>query len=516
MARGTGAVAPQAGVLPRWPGVLAGLLVTAVVLLPVGRLALWPGEGALTAADWAAVRFTLWQAVLSAGISGLLAVPLARALARRVFRGRRALIGLMGAPFILPVVVAVFGLIALFGRNGPVNSALDWAGLPPLSIYGLHGVVIAHVFLNLPLVTRILLQGWAAIPSEHFRLAEALGAPVGRLLEAPMLRARLPGALATVFLLCLTSFAVALTLGGGPAATTVELAIYQALRFDFDPAAAARLALVQLALGAAVALALWAIAPPPMPGAGLDRPLRRRDGGHTGRWLDGALIALAAAFLIAPLALIAGGGVAGLPALPAATGAAALRSLAVALVAAGLAVALALALALVRGPLAEIAAALPLAASALVLGAGLYLLAAPWASPATLALPLTALVNAVMALPFAYRLIAPAVVQAEAAHGRLATTLGLTGAARVRLFLLPRIRPALGLAAGLAAALSMGDLGIITLFAGAEAPTLPLLMQGLMGAYRMQAAAGVALILAGLAFALYWACDRWGGSHANS
>jgi thiamine transport system permease protein len=44
-----------------------------------------------------------------------------------------------------------------------------------------------------------------------------------------MLRAVLPGAVLLVFLLCMTSFAVALTLGGGPRATTVELAIYQAL-----------------------------------------------------------------------------------------------------------------------------------------------------------------------------------------------------------------------------------------------------------------------------------------------
>ena len=60
-----------------------------------------------------------------------------------------------------------------------------------------------------------------------------------------MLREVLPGALATVFALCLTSFAVALILGGGPWATTLELAIYQAVRFDFDLGHAAGLALVQ-------------------------------------------------------------------------------------------------------------------------------------------------------------------------------------------------------------------------------------------------------------------------------
>ena len=39
-----------------------------------------------------------------------------------------------------------------------------------------------------------------------------------------------------------------LTLGGGPAATTLEVAIYQALRFDFDPGARGHLTLLQIAL----------------------------------------------------------------------------------------------------------------------------------------------------------------------------------------------------------------------------------------------------------------------------
>ena len=42
---------------------------------------------------------------------------------------------------------------------------------------------------------------------------------------------------------------------------------------------------------------------------------------------------------------------------------------------------------------------------------------------------------------------------------------------------------------GLAAALSMGDLGVIALFAAPEGETLPLLLYRLMAAYRMDEAA---------------------------
>ena len=68
------------------------------------------------------------------------------------------------------------------------------------------------------------------------------------------MRAALPGVAGLVFMLCVTSFTIVLTLGGGPAATTLEVAIYQALRFDFDPARAVALTSGQIALTVA---AVW-------------------------------------------------------------------------------------------------------------------------------------------------------------------------------------------------------------------------------------------------------------------
>src|SRR3546814_3514614 len=63
-------------------------------------------------------------------------------------------------------------------------------------------------------------------------------------------------------MLCFTSFAVVLTLGGGPKATTLEVAVYQALRFDFDLGRAVTLALVQLLLCTAIVLAVLQLAVP--------------------------------------------------------------------------------------------------------------------------------------------------------------------------------------------------------------------------------------------------------------
>jgi thiamine transport system permease protein len=145
-----------------------------------------------------------------------------------------------------------------------------------------------------------------------------------------MLAARLPGIFAAIFLICLSSFAVALILGGGPRATTVELAIYQALRFEGDLARAVGLALLQLGLGGGAALLAWRVAGRIGAAGGFDRPGPRLPApGGAWRALDAALIVAAAAFLLVPLGLVAARGLPAIPDLPGTVWMAALRSLGV-------------------------------------------------------------------------------------------------------------------------------------------------------------------------------------------
>lgn len=496
---------------------LLALLFVAVVTAPLLAVANRGSGLALGAADWAAVRFSVTQALLSAICSTLLAIPVARALARRRFAGRGLLITLMGAPFLLPAVVAVLGLLAIFGRSGLLNTGLQALGLPPVQIYGLHGVVLAHVFLNLPLATRMILQGWQAIPAERMRLGQSLGfgpREVFRHLEWPMLRDVLPGVALVILIICLTSFAVVITLGGGPKATTIELAIYQAVRFDFDLGRAAGLAGVQVLIGAFAALAAWALVKPAGFGAGLGResPLPAPAGWR--RSADVVVLGTVTLFLTLPLLSVLLRGLPGLFDLPASVLPAAGRSVVVALASALLTTCLGLTFALSSArqsrPLIEAAATLPLATSGLVLGTGLFLLVQPFAPPMTLALPVTVLVNCALSLPYLYRILLPEARALQADYGRLADSLSLTGWPRLRWLVLPRLARPLGFGAGVAAALSMGDLGVIALFAGDHQATLPLVVQQLAGAYRIEAAAAAALILVTLSFALFWVFDAGG------
>ncbi|MFT4716464.1 MAG: thiamine transport system permease protein [Paracoccaceae bacterium] len=497
-------------------GFLATLSLGSLVVVALNAT----GQATLSVADYAALRFTLSQALVSALVSTLLAIPIARALARRQFRGRNLLVTLLGAPFILPAIVAVLGLLAIYGRAGFVSDALQYIGIGRLNIYGFSGVVLAHVFFNLPLATRLYLQGWQAIPAEHFRLAAGLGmttADIARHLERPMLRAILPGIFATIFLLCVTSFAVALTLGGGPRATTIELAIYQAFRFDFDLSKAALLAVLQFIICAVAAIAAWRLASPIRLGHGFDAPVRRWDCGSMAQVLgDAFVLTLTTLFLLSPLVMIALKGLAGLGDLTQPVYAAAFRSVILAVVSALIALGLALPLAQTiakRGHFAgllEGAGYLSLAASPMVIGTGLFIVLFPLIDPARLALPITALVNAALSLPFALRALIPAFRTTEREYGQLADSLGMQGWHRFRLMTWPRIRPAAGFAAGLAAALSMGDLGVVALFADPEGATLPLMLYRLMGSYQTEAAQGAALLLVSLSLILFWIFDRVG------
>ena len=356
MAGGAQPIAAPVGPAVRWGGGLALALVAALTLGTVAALVsrAEPGRG-LGPAEWAALRFTLEQALISAALSCLFAVPAARALARRRFFGRGVLVALLGAPFLLPAIVAVFGIVGDLGARRDRQPRARGAGRAGARRLRARAAWCWRMSSS----TWRWWRGWccrAGSPSRPSssawrRSSGSRPRDVFRRIEAPMLREVLPGAFVLVFLLCMTSFAVALTLGGGPRATTLELAIYQAVRFDFDLGRAAWLALIQFALCGGVTLAGAApLGAAPASAAGSSGGVRRWDAdGARLRVLDGCVLAALALFLGLPLAAVVAQGAAGVAAgLPAAVWPAALRSLGVALGSAALALALGLGLAALR------------------------------------------------------------------------------------------------------------------------------------------------------------------------
>ena len=117
--------------LALWPGAIALFLLTAVIAGSLTAVSTLSDTASIIATlrdpyFFQVVRFTLWQATLSTLISIILAVPVARAYARRpAFAGRKILITLMGLPVVMPVIVAVFGIVAVYGRSGLLNFLLQ-------------------------------------------------------------------------------------------------------------------------------------------------------------------------------------------------------------------------------------------------------------------------------------------------------------------------------------------------------------------------------------------------------
>lgn len=523
--------------------ILAGLVGLGFVGLLIGGAFIglvseakrdWSGAAAAFDAYMLRVAgFTLWQAALSTLLSLVPAIFVARALARHPsFPGRGLVLKLFLVPLALPAIVAAMGVLALLGRAGLFADLLGaitssrWQG-----IYGLSGILVAHVFFNLPLATRLLLQALETVPADQWRLATQLGKGLRstfRLIEWPALRAALPGIAGLVFMLCVTSFTIVLTLGGGPRATTLEVAIYQALRFDFDPARAVALTALQIALTVAAILLLLRLGADMSGDSSLPVASRRPAmAGKTERIINAALIVAALLFVASPLAAIAISGLqadlvrlASEPEVQAAT----LTSLMLASCAAILCVFLSLSLAAGRRALElkrprmqaptllermfDTGAGFVLVVPPIVIGAGWFVALRSTGQLFAAAPIMVIAVNAVMAMPFAVRVIRPAWDAASARHERLAAQLGIRGFNRLRLIDWPAIRRPVFTALAFAMALSLGDLGVIALFGSESVQTLPYLLLARMGSYRTLDAAGLALILGLVCLGLTMLAER--------
>ena len=518
-----------------WPGLIAALFLTVLIagsLAAVG-VASRPLSVALTLFDpyfFKVIRFTVWQATLSTLISVALAIPVARAYARRpVFAGRTILITLMGLPVVMPVIVAVFGIVAVYGRAGLLHTVLQSVGLAvPLEIYGLTGILLAHTFFNLPLAVRLLLPAWEQITTENWRTAGTLGMSSGQLfrfIEWPAISAFLPGVIVIVFLLCFTSFAVVLTLGGGPSATTIEVAIYQALRFEFDPGQAAVLALAQLLLctGIAVLLIRWLRVVTPTPGRKRDPRARPDAPMRLGKILDSGAIILCSLFVFAPIAALVLAGLRGpVVSVILDTGLwqAAARSLGIAVTATSVSAVMAFGLATTARflmlerkqhrakELTLLIGSLTLAFPPMVIGTGLFLIALQIQLVGNVTLLMIALVNAVMVLPYLLRSITPVLISSGQQYQRLCAQLGLGGWQRFRRIDWPMIRKPAAFALALGGALSFGDMGVAALFDTTGHITLPVMLYHRMSAYRFDEAAVTALVLVLMCVALFWILDR--------
>jgi thiamine transport system permease protein len=454
--------------------------------------------------------FSIWQALLSALLSVLPAILVARAFALQPdLPLRRVLLRLFALPLVVPAVVAVMAVVSVYGSDG-------WLPLGR-SLYGLNGILIAHVFFNLPLAVRLLLPQWQAIPRHHWLLAEQLGMNSWqrwRFLEWPMLREALPGVVLLVFMLCLTS--------------SLEVAIYQSLRFDFDPARAVVLALLQLGLCLLVAVVTLKLqrmpeveiadSAPPTPVSALHKAINI------------TLILAATVYVGMPLLSVLIDALGG-PILSVLSSATLWRSIANTLLiglsaellsvsagwfllrySAGLAHA-----GHTRGArLVDLAGSIVYVVPPLVIGTGMFVLLSPHVDVFDWVYPIVISINALMGLPFVIRCLGPAMRQNHARYHHLCLSIALFGWHRFRYLEWPLLRRPLGLAIALVTVLAMGDLGVIALFGSPASATLALLIYQQLGAYLIPQAAVTAMLLLLLCLAVFALLERLIGGNSDA
>ncbi len=520
-------------------GVLAGtVLVALAVTLLVQLLGVQANQSDRFSSIFTDARitrivlFTIYQAGLSTLLSVILGAMLAWSLANQPkFAFRKALITLISSALVLPTLVVVLGIVSVYGRNGwlaDINGVVFNAPLP-FSIYGLSGILIAHVFFNASFAARILLHRFEAIAIEKHKLGHSLDLGLWqrlRVIDFPAIRGALPGLSVTIFLLCFTSFAIVLTLGGSPKYNTLEVAIYEAVKFDFDLLRALQLALVQIVICLFLVLATSAGNAPlstriSVPGLVSFSHLQSAKQ----KWFQVALILLFATFFLAPLlAIVIDGTGPQLISIFKDDGfqRALLTSLGIAtastLIALAFSLIIASALVSLRAPnrlagakyssllttFLSSSSMLYLVFPALVTGLGFFLIFnSLGGNPALWAGLVVIIANALIAIPFGIAVLRPAIFAAAQKQDRLSAAIGLGRMLRWRMIDWPMLRSDITYVAALAFCFSLGDLGVIALFGSDEFRTLPWLLYQKFGSYRTEDASAIALVLLALVTATF-------------
>ena len=469
---------------------------------------------------WQVAGLAMTQAVISTALALVIGLPIANVVSRYRFRGRAFTQALVTVPFVLPTVVVALAFRSL------------WGGLQGLAI-----VVIAHAYINIAVVVRIVGARWAQHDDRRESLARTLGATpwqAFRTVTLPMLRGSIASAAAVVFVFCLTSLGIVLILGDASTRTLEAQILRQtSVLLDFPGAAATavvQLLLVAVVLGIATLIAQRS--PTERPVEARLRPMPARVIPRVAVLGTAAIAVLIVAapviaLIVASLTSDAGPTLAwwqSLGSIDAGTtrigsplgaiGTSLLFALLTGIIAGligGMAALALLSHRIGRGITAL--ALIPLGVSAATLGLGTLLAYGrpPLDLRATgLLIPLA---HSLVAIPLVVAVVAPALRATDDRHATVAATLG---ARPTRAFLTaygPILRVVMLAAGGLAAAVSLGEFGAASFLARAGNPTVPIQIVRLLGRPGEQSvgtAAALAVVLIALTLAVVLVVDRLG------
>ncbi|APH70379.1 molybdate ABC transporter permease subunit [Aquibium oceanicum] len=212
--------------------------------------------------EWSAVRLSLKVATWAMLASLPFGIAVALLLARRDFRGKSLVDGIVHLPLILPPVVTGYLLLLGFGRRGPIGGFLE-EQFGIVFAFRWTGAALACAIMGFPLMVRAIRLSIEAVDRRLEQAAGTLGASRLRVLATITLPLSLPGIIAGMIL----SFAKAMGEFGAtitfvlniPGETqTLPSAIYTFLQIPGGEAGAMRLTIVSIAIAmGALILSEW-------------------------------------------------------------------------------------------------------------------------------------------------------------------------------------------------------------------------------------------------------------------
>lgn len=486
----------KAGASLKWLGALPVFYILVFFVLPVavlvqevfsvsipGRfqdLDLWSNTVAV------AVGASL-QALLSALLAVVVGFPLAGLMINYEFRFRTILQSLIYVPFVLPTLVT--GLAIRQMLNGVVSP-------------GLVLLIIAHAYVNLAVIVRVVGNAWQGIDRRLIITAQALGATPLKVLSSiviPLIKSAIFRAFALVFVFSFSSLGLVLVLGGGQQTLETRLLRQVSLLLDFP--AAAVTASVQLLLVLTVLLL-----------AGRSNSRINQPAMFAPQQLPKSMytaVVVAIVVFLAPLIWLVNSSFVTSQGLLLSNWSLVLQdfqtwqalsnSIEISLMTAGLTAVVGVAAAMtihsgIFGKLNGVLV-LPLSVSSVTIGLGLLLAVR---SREILAVPdwlLPSIAHSLVALPFVTAILLPPVRALDLKWITAAASLGAKPLRAKATAIMPILKMALPAVFSLAVAISLGEFGAASFLADYDNPTLSVLLLRLLNRPAVEAA-GMASVLA--------------------
>ncbi len=207
-----------------------------------------------------ALQVTLQVALTAVVLNVVFGVVASLLLVRHEFPGKRLLSALIDLPLAVSPVVAGLAIILVYGRLTPVGAWLGDRGFDV--VYALPGMVIATVFVSLPLVVRELVPVLEEIGTEQEQAAWTLGASSFQTfakVTLPSIRWALSYGFVLTLARCLGEFGAVAVVSGRIVGQTQTLTLLVEQRYDQFQQPAAYAVAVLLACMAIVALVVMTL-----------------------------------------------------------------------------------------------------------------------------------------------------------------------------------------------------------------------------------------------------------------